>query len=116
MDRDQILALSAEELRLAIAIEKGWLRHSLNPDVWLPNRQAYKFVPLPDWPGSIADAWELVEEMRQAHKDPGISGNWEGGGWDVSLSPKYDIVSAKTAPLAISRAYLLWRQSQDGGE
>ena len=75
------------------------------------------YTPVPDWPHSIADAWELVEEMMKPTPDTGIFGvrvvcNHETG-W-ACLYEESDgsitVRNADTAPLAICRAWVAWKK------
>jgi hypothetical protein len=69
----------------------------------------------PDWPRSIADAWELWDEM----KNTGVIrlSNGDGDSCDIDYLP-FDLVhqpihiSAENDPEVISRAYLIWQESQ----
>jgi hypothetical protein len=58
--------MTNEELRLAIAKAKGWVCLA---GVWLgplePDGTRVALYNVPDWPASIADAWELWDEMKE---------------------------------------------------
>lgn len=62
LTRDEILAMTPDQLRIEIARRKGLLRPTEDGG-WLIITHGYGTTA--DWPTSISDAWELVEEMRQ---------------------------------------------------
>ncbi len=118
-----ILRMTPAEVREAIAREKGYkCKHGyldeacINPkDYWVTPAGRLTSV-LPNWPVSIADAWELVTEMVNA---PGICNVQEkyraGSHYAECYFREYPTNSAKlilghadTAPLAISRCWLEW--------
>ena len=136
MNRNEIMTMTAEELRLAIAKAKGLdVRRARDIPELLPGLHEpglYKglaewittetlilcnggapWFP-PHWTTSIADAWELMEEI--AAKDypiPGICRMDENDNWNCYYrfagDQGIEIVEADTAPLAICRAWLLWK-------
>ncbi len=111
MTRDEIMQMSADELRIAIAKAKG-MDCGLNPyDI------DYCLLDTPNWSISIADAWQLWDELPHPRElfdvpdgeiachaggEQGFMGHYHG--WRAS---------GADAPLAISRAYLIWKL---GGE
>ena len=78
------------------------------------------FYPLPDWPNDIAAAWELVEEMITP-KDESIAAIlashrpyivWNGEDWIYLVGgdeSDEQVARGTTLPLAISRAWLIWK-------
>jgi hypothetical protein len=138
MTNEEIMKLTPEELRLEIAQAKGWGEVRKNDSgEW---RQApgygdladyqpdYLGVPpdsgwggghsegLPNWPADIAAAWELVEEMIENGEAPGefIMSWYEEKKWYCQSPDRHlqNYTYADTAPLAICRAYLLWKATQ----
>ena len=66
----------------------------------------------PDWEHNIADAWELFEELPNVTLDHNLVGSdyciyW----WDKTDASRRSIVSCKTAPEAICKAYISWREN-----
>ena len=74
----------------------------------------------PDWPISIADAWELVEEMRANHFSIKLMAWDHTDKWVVITHHRQghdekipdDEIESDTAPLAICLAYIQWKESQ----
>jgi hypothetical protein len=125
VDRTDVERMTAEELRRAIAIVKGYEWYLDGNCTYLVNDVGRAFIsknamlvsnpPVsgvwicksPNWPSRIEYAWGLLEEFVGWN----ISNEWDGS-YTVMI-PQYDngvIVTAPTAPLAISRAWLLARQ------
>ena len=78
----------------------------------------------PDWPNSIEAAWELIEDIRKNGDEISINtdrndkeiftivvlhlrNDKEGTGWNQLVN-----VESETAPLAISRAWLIWNEER----
>lgn len=122
MTRDEIMAMSPDELRVAVAKAKGWRVYIINKGDFESLEYSTEEMPYvarhcPDWPASIADAWELVEEIRQ-------SGAWVYVDTDNTYTCAVQIVgvdneiteyfsTADIAPLAISRAWLMWKREEE---
>jgi hypothetical protein len=131
LTRDDIMAMAPHELLVAIARAKGWtyihpkLLTGYPPDsiippeeqlppIWPPRLSCHR---PPDWPRDIAAAWELVEEMRPNFYQIDIICWDHNNEWCVQCNPRHghdEIIvptygKGATAPLAISRAYLLWK-------
>jgi hypothetical protein len=115
---DEIMAMDADQLRLAIAKETGFIKDG---HYWRITNDTFKrLVYLPDWPRDIAAAWGLVEELRTAFFSTHLIG------WDHQ--DKYYVIchprqghgenlpdlegQGATVPLAICRAWLIWKGSQ----
>ena len=127
MTRDEILQMTPEELRVEIALRKGWLARSSSspsgPFWWTPpnenghRKSSTSDVP-PSWPASIADAWELVEEIGAAGASVQIVQIIHGEGRvsyavaivtpDEPFMDSYDS-EGETAALALSSSWLLWK-------
>ena len=116
---DEILSMTPEQLRLAIAKIKGFVKmHYPDEDTWgvryddkeWPNCDAFRQVPLPHWSTDMSDAWELAEEMQMTitpnHCYPVVKARWCV---DTELKGEGELwlVGAETAPIAICRVYLL---------
>lgn len=75
--------------------------------------------PVPDWPASIADAWELVEDGKctvgYAKVGSDANGKWYASFYDLGDKPhtgrSFD-GHGDTAPLAICRAWLMAQEAQ----
>jgi hypothetical protein len=93
MTHEQIMAMTPEELRLEIARVLGYYQIGH------------------DWPNDIADAWELVEEMGHNCKVH-VSYYQSLNKWYCATMREQEVITAKdtTAPLAICRAYLKWKE------
>ena len=128
--------MTNEELRLAIAKAKGIQFHVSDGGEWIQggyrmhreytdkgdligkfyyedDGQPY-YDLCPNWPTSIADAWELVEEMARGvdvvvsvsvHNGKS-SASFGKGNW-FRLSSNHD-----TAPRAICESYLAWKAAK----
>lgn len=151
--RDEILAMDAAQLRLAIAEAKGLDTGSHDTHEWHKepggdidlyayssdphsgpycDRCGYSFctgcnedgyndyLPCtayhPDWATSIPAAWRLVEEMRDAGQLVIIK-LWPDKSFIFSIeilwkndSDGYVQTVSDTAPLAICRAWLMWKE------
>ena len=143
--RDEIMAMSAEELRVAIAKKLGWtFSKTAGGNVWGYFRgsigslgyseiealtvESEKLNINTDYPHDIAAAYELVEEIRRGGDEITLNSDRRGNG-----SAIYSVVvlrlrndntgtgwtqivnsEADTAPLAISRAWLIW--SEESGK
>lgn len=129
--REQIMAMSAERLRLAIAEAKGFRKLSIDGDYWWTKTPSERVLKVsikgtPDWPTDIRAAWELVEEAGFV-----VGPEWTGGfdsvrcGWAVYpdwITAAHDVNSLdgseralaidKTIPLAASRAWLMWNNAK----
>lgn len=132
--REQILAMDAEQLRLAIAEAKGCsdfyvfcafvgAREELRAKI--TGKENTFDVYVPHWTTKISDAFDLVDEMiandRKFHllrfgylpsgspKKNEQNIVWQAcyGEQDVNL---LEHTEGETAPLAICRAYLLWKE------
>ncbi len=119
MTRDEVMALSDEELRVKAAELDGW-EPAPSIGMWrkvLADGRRHTVFPnkLPDYPHGIAAAWELFEIMLKEHLEPSLSaflcrksGEYELEAWARSSKPG-ELVStaADTGPLAITRAFVL---------
>ena len=112
-----------EELCLKVAKLKGWTRIKNDGGGYFlgvpPGLKCGDIWLVPNWPGSIADAWRLVEEIAQGNIDCSIYVNNQ-----YLSDSKYKCLfcekngrktwsaDSNTAPLAICKAYIAWRESQ----
>lgn len=130
MTTRDIMQMTPAELREAIAKAKGYeCKHGymdkacINPkDYWVTPEGRLTSV-LPDWPTDIADAWNLVEEIRAHGDEIRLDTDRNGSGEDVitvvALRFRGDgrgtgwnsvaIAEAPTPALAICRAWLMWK-------
>lgn len=117
--------MTPEEIRLEIAERKGYE----NIRTWgiknvlmvYGGQEPGLHHNLPNWPESIAAAWELFEELpirrellvtnyKQVVYE--CASGWSG--WDFeSGGPGKYAERGDTAPLAICRAWLAWKRSED---
>lgn len=135
----EIIDMTADELRIAIAKAKGWTiwKHSDSSRYGLP--LSPKDAPgegsgwsirdnwdgkliwqneYSDWPKSISAAWGLAEEMLSSgmsiHIDAGSSiTGWFACAYPDDIDTGDDFFGlAETAPIAICRAWLAWKAAQ----
>ena len=128
--RDKIMQMTPEELREAIAEARGYIVNHNYLDDYGVSIKYYWIAPsgllttmCPDWTVYITDAWELVEEMRENGCEFRIDTDRTGSGDDIynvaifrdgsgtgTGWTRVALAEAPTAPLAISRAWLMWRE------
>jgi hypothetical protein len=141
MNREEIEKLNWKELRIEIAIAKGWkwrewedgarginckaLRRDENFDygAYNHNGEIVTTKSLPDWTVDIRDTLDLVSEVDAAGfhwllRTPFAPGEQYWAGFTPHNTsgwngrPDY-YMSGPTLEIAISRAYLLWKTSGD---
>ena len=142
MTNDEIMALTPEQLRVEIAKKKdilpfpddrcpvcGWPYAETIKNGCVPGNCSMRPVPkirsdedYPDWPNNIYYAFSLFEEARQDGYAVSIEfyNNWhvvffkETGYDKENHEPIFKIheADAETAPLAICRAWLMWKEAQ----
>ncbi|MHB0966001.1 MAG: hypothetical protein ACYC36_06045 [Bellilinea sp.] len=128
LTRAEILAMPADELRVEIAKRRGWSDKEVLGSVFVYRGPNGELRPgYPQYTANIADAWALVEEMRKERHELEINTDRNSNGEDiyevVILNPRHDglgtgwtlgdVVISDTAPLAISRAWLLWDATRE---
>lgn len=124
MTRDEVMALSDDELRNKAAELAGWrmLTFSDNTSPWRVqgiNPTNGQLEPTPDYPHDIAAAWELVEYVLALHREwwADVQSNHSGLRWDAGFGDYVGIecytAEGDTAPLAITRAFVL---AKTGGQ
>jgi hypothetical protein len=126
-----------DELRLRIARLDGWIfpGESEQGDIdYMLNHYGISNHPVPDYPNDIAAAWELVDEMNHsgdgfvdliyAIHDNGPQLKWlcefrmlskwivKNGNDPLDGRSDYILGLAPTAPEAICRAWLAWKEAQ----
>ena len=116
--RDEIMAMSADELRIEIAKKEGFSnfddRFSDGEGVLLAKSPNSYNDHVPDYPHDIAAAWELVEEMARN----GMLVTFQISRNVVSIlvnTPIFDgsetiRVNDISASTTISRAWLIWSE------
>jgi len=124
MTREEVMTLPIIELRAEIAEELGWKSFIiLDSSKWIGTSPSGVFYDIiPDWPNSIEAAWKLVENMHECgfHVTVKTPFNRESL-YFVKIdkmeradeNPPYGVASAETAPLAISRAWLIWKKESE---
>jgi len=129
MTRDEVLALSERELRARAAIHLGWtlINDIDGPDPIgvVPTGEYVTIIPY--YPRNIAEAWKLVEFLWEKFgftctidKKP-LDDKWsvmfagvdEDSGGTLRAEPFF-IATGETAPLAITRAFLLAMEGING--
>ncbi len=125
--------MSAEELRLAIARAKGWFVMEwinyndafslINPaqtrgsNIYPSREAAWSSMDechVPNWSTSIAAAWELIDQIPPEWF---VSVDRDGKRWLCMIgsnksSEEYYSGEGTTAPVAICKAWLAWKESQ----
>lgn len=114
MNRNEIMAMTPQQLENEIARLKGWNGSDFDgPTKWEYVDGAYQPNRL-NWVQSIGDAWELVEEMGKGFHVDIVK--FVDERWAVYLSDIYlikvVISGGITAPLAICRAWLMWKNAK----
>ena len=124
MTRDEIMAMTPEQLRLAIAEAKGYefiqdfedgSKEFAGPRenigwYYINSRYPFSDAPLPDWPASIAAAWELEGELIGRERDQyalqllRVVSRETRETWDV---PNWLLIHATAEQR--SRAWLMWK-------
>jgi hypothetical protein len=127
--------MTPEEIRQEIAERRGWsyvvVSHKYTA---LPDGKLSEGIPIygyifnggvsypPDWPASIAAAWELVDDMDNNGKWVQMRTPFIDDGYWCGCTPKGitgwngtpDLwMNAPTAPLAICKAWLAWKRSEE---
>jgi hypothetical protein len=115
MNREEIMLMSPAELREAIAKVKGYeckSKEKINSNgfwVYVSDKLAFE---IPNWPENIADAWKLAEEIpdiRLRKLEDGDDLFWRCC-CDYSCEFPKITVDEESAPLSISRCWLMWRE------
>ena len=120
MTHDEIAQLDAAQLRLEVAMVKGYIDNRqfcenefLGPDnEWYYLESEYSSDRiLPNWPADIAAAWELGEEFPEWSAGKYPSG-YRFIGWDYRDGELYKAAEeyGQSIEIAICRAYLMWKQ------
>jgi hypothetical protein len=115
--------LTPEELRLAIIKAKGIITGTAQTHDFRHGYGPVRMINLPDgkdipnWPADIAAAWELVEEIIADGRQVLLycdRYNYVCKILEHRFGGKMLFVSeADTAPLAICRAWLAWKESDN---
>jgi hypothetical protein len=123
--------MTNEEIRLLIAQTMGWedivYRFTYSEGMNTPfgtSPKGISYSQLPNWPISIANAWQLLEEMAVGLQGFTITSEHYGSGqttWRASeYADPYDgdceqvgiVIRDDSAPRAICLAWLEWKKSQ----
>jgi hypothetical protein len=108
-----------DEIRIKIAELKGVeyeVIHFIEGDELCIKDDDNAYMPIPNWSVSIADAWELVEEMKRYRLHVKIKAN-PTNDYEFSCSVEsneynFKEYRADTAPRAICLAYIAYKESQ----
>jgi len=132
MTRDEVMAMTDDELRIKAAELVEWTEIGREdsylvgvPPVWagqLPEGQTTK-VDLPDYPNDIAAAWELWEFLKRANPSDRCGFAWFfyrlvddtpcGDIWaDQPLGSLEDVFFKYLSPRAITRAFILAMEAE----
>ena len=129
--------MTNDEIRIKIAKLCGYNWYEINKEATLCNVSYAGILPkgrevvdhpsegsklyfiCPNWPESIADAWELVEEMRANHFSIKLMAWDHTDKWVVIMHHRQghdekipdDEIESDTAPLAICLAYIAWKEA-----
>jgi hypothetical protein len=118
MTPEQIAAMTPAELRIEIARRLGWKDFSpvYGSDLWLgqPPDDWMMGTGLPDWTTDISAAWQLTQPVIDNETCFNVSHDAHKNMWICAI---YGVGTdcygyAGTAPLAISRAWLMWKAAQ----
>lgn len=147
LTRDEIMAMSADELRVAIGKREGYSWYESTDCAYFTSGTAilpeglvevetpsaprrHILLPCPDYPHDIAAAWELVVEMAKSGLCPALL-NDDNGHWALATDGNHNVLMDEdtydiqisffvekgmwcdTAPLAISRAWLIWSEESE---
>lgn len=119
----QLDEMTPEEIRIEIAERKGI--EIINP---FPSMLTYidgktsnglnHYAPVPNWPEDIAAAWKLVTSFIENQPWDRFDVDYNGLAstkWRASFSFIHKIYGevADTAPLAICKAWLSWKRSEE---
>ena len=118
-----------DELRLKIAKMMGWKRMFGRMDKASRRDHEYFITPsgtlsmyLPDWPGDIAEAWKLMDEMRESglviikawHPKAWVAGHYTANViWAKTDDKPQVFEGGATGPEAIARAWLAWKEAEE---
>ena len=141
--RSEILAMTPEQLRVEIAKKKGWtFSKTAGGNVWAQfhgsigslgyseidalSVESGKLNISTDYPNDIAAAWGLVLDLQKSNVGFELYNCWitsiDGERWTyevilydpIGQSIGSEKIEAPTAPLAISRAWMIW--SEESGK
>ena len=126
LTRDVIMALPPEELNRAIWEALGWVHFEtkIYSKLWHHPADHTEYTSerfMPDYAHSIEAAWELVEGWNNQESMCLMNLHYLGSHprgmvYQCELryigESKYIVAEADTAPLAISRTWLIWKQEE----
>ena len=117
MTQKPVEEMTAEELREEIARLRGWTDTDRPLVHWKTPPSHPRWAWVPNWPSDIAAAWQLVEEIeKECHAVSMERGSKKQ--WDCVILPEevqetWVVGEGDTAPLAICRAYVAWKRTQE---
>jgi hypothetical protein len=130
MTQEEVMALSDEELQKTTATLRGCFEFEMRHEgpfevLWGHAREGSEgnlltggWGKVSNYSRDIAAAWELVEIVLAQHDDwwADVQTNHSGARWDAGFGDyvghKHYAASAETAPLAITRAFVLAMSSK----
>ena len=129
LTRDEVLAMTHDQLRVEIARDRGYTVCAAKFfDVFelildgrvlaISSNKQNAWHNTPNWPTSIADTWELVEDVN-AHgytvniqiDHTGVTAYFTERG-AISIEPVHFMEYGNTASIAICRVWLLWNEER----
>jgi len=121
MTREQVLAMTDEQLRIKAAELMGWERSTGKMAELLPwkDPQGVSRLDLPDYPHNMNAAWELAIGAGLSvvfYDDIYEAGRLDGGpniGGEYYFDIRRRTATDDTAPRAITRAFILAMEGDD---
>lgn len=110
--RDEIMAMSVEQLRIEIAKRNGWIDIFVENGRHIGSHSVFgRLKPIPNYPNDIAAAYELEESVPILERDEYVSILWHVIFFrtDNDLSkPGFYVIHATAEQR--SRAWLIWSE------
>ncbi len=118
------------EINIAVARKLGWIDVGQEPgQSWisgispeLQSQRSMMHIEIPDYCGSIAAAWEILDKLAKENERKGcgpILSVEHDGRWHCRLGPMAltlddpNVAQADTAPMAICLAFLKLQTTED---
>lgn len=126
MTRDEVMALSEQELRAEIAKELGWILDKCyswigsivvnkgSPSDNIPDE--YEYSVIPDWPNDIKAAFELEESVPKDNEficDAYIRALENVIGKSAGIDSVTDFALIHATAEQRSRAWLIWKKESE---
>lgn len=117
MTRDEIMQMSPDELRVAVAKAKGWRVYIVNKGDFESLEYSTEEMPYvarhcPDWPASITDAYTLEDEIPAVDRYKYTQQlNWIINQDTSIIDQRWELIHA--SPLQRSQAWLMWKREEE---